>query len=457
MAKSTTDRLQRRGNRWYLNLGIPRSLRQYFLSSTGKPLAQIQQPLGDLTFEEAKIECSRRTTRCLELFARLRAGVPMTPAQIKAALLDPDPEAWSVEERAEARARYKSYMASAPFMAYAEAHASAERAASPAASVPAVVDGELISQAAEAWIAELQRDPSAAVKATTVDGHRLRVRAFVQHCGDVPLASVTRATASNFLDKIAAGGLANRTVNNYATTMACVFRSAKDRGRVTGDNPFERMKRKAGGGSYEAFTPGEIQTLFAALPAEIRPKRHTPESALPWVSRIGAYTGARLEEIAQLTAADIRDVPANGATVTVLDIHNGGNNTLKNESSARLVPVHSELVRAGLLDYAKALPEGSPLFPGLKRRESKGGKVGARLGELFRKRLVVLDIKRPGLCFHSLRHTVAGRLEAAGVSQTDAARCLGHAISGESYGTYSTGPGLKRLAAVVEAIEYPGH
>jgi hypothetical protein len=42
------------------------------------------------------------------------------------------------------------------------------------------------------------------------------------------------------------------------------------------------------------------------------------------------------------------------------------------------------------------------------------------------------------------------------VSQTDAARVLGHAIAGMSYGVYSTGPGLKRLAAVVEAIEYEG-
>jgi hypothetical protein len=62
----------------------------------------------------------------------------------------------------------------------------------------------------------MQRDPSAAVKATTLGGHRLRVRAFVEHCGDVPLTSITRAMASDFLAKVASGGLANRTVNNYA-------------------------------------------------------------------------------------------------------------------------------------------------------------------------------------------------------------------------------------------------
>jgi integrase len=117
------------------------------------------------------------------------------------------------------------------------------------------------------------------------------------------------------------------------------------------------------------------------------------------------------------------------------------------------VPVHSELVCAGLLKYIAALPKDGRLFPGLKRRVSKGGKIGARLGELFRKLLVRLGLKRAGLCFHSFRHTVAGRLDAAGVPQSDAARVLGHAVAGMSYGTYSqAGPGLKRVAGVVEQI-----
>ena len=174
------------------------------------------------------------------------------------------------------------------------------------------------------------------------------------------------------------------------------------------------------------------------------------------MSLIAAYTGMRLKEIAQLSAADIRDQGANGATVTVIDIHNGANNALKNAASTRLVPIHSELVRAGLPRYRDSLPKDGPLFPGLERRASKGNKIGAHVGELFRDKLVSLGLKRDRLCFHSFRHTVAGRLEAAAVSQTDAARVLGHTIPGMSYGVYSSGPGLKRLAAVVEAIEYPG-
>jgi hypothetical protein len=209
---------------------------------------------------------------------------------------------------------------------------------------------ETISQAAEHWFSEMQRDPTAAPRKTTIDGHRLRVKAFVEHAGDIALASVTRAMAADWLAKVA-HGRANRTTNAYSVTMRAVFDSAKQRGRFAGENPFQGMRRKAGGESYVAFEPAEIEKLFAALPREIKPPKHTPETALPWVALIASYSGARLEEIAQRRAGDIREQQANGATITVMDIHNGGNNALKNKASARLVPVHSEVVRAGFLDY----------------------------------------------------------------------------------------------------------
>jgi integrase len=223
------------------------------------------------------------------------------------------------------------------------------------------------------------------------------------------------------------------------------------RGRESIRGPAAQGQR---GKAREAFTPAGLHKLFAALPLDKAPE-HTPESALPWAVRIAAYTGMRLEEIAQLTVADVQTRGSNGGTVIVFDVHNGDDaHHLKNDSSARAIPMHSELVRAGLLDYIGALPKDGLLFPGLKRRASKGGKIGARLGELFRKKLIALGMKRDGLCFHSLRHTVAQRLEAAAVSQTDAARVTGHAIEGMTYGVYSTGPGLKRLAVVVEEIRY---
>jgi integrase len=450
MAKS--DHLWQRGAQWYLRLAIPRSLRQHFLSSTGKPLVRIVEPLGD-SKSQAQIEAARRSAKYLDTFARLKAGEKLEDIKRSDAMIERFQQAMKYIAIGDSPTTIKIVPTPAEPATIVPVPLGPAAPVSAEVAVPVVSPAsETVSQAAEALYGALDRDGR---RQTTVDGHRLRVRAFVEACGDVPLASITRAIASDWLDKIG-GDRSNRTRNAYAMTMALVIETARKRGRYQGENPFDGQKAKAVGESYQAFTAEELQKLFAALPREIKPRKHTSESALPWVALIAAYSGARLEEIAQLAARDIREQQANGATITVIDIHNGGNNALKNKASARLIPVHSELVRAGLLRYVAALPKGGPLFPGLVRRASKGGKIGARLGELFRKRLVALGLKREGLCFHSFRHLVAGRLEEAAVSQTDAARVLGHAISGMSYGVYSSGPGLKRLAAVVEEIRYEG-
>jgi integrase len=466
-----TEHLQRRGHQYYLKLGVPRPLQHFFRTRTGKPMATIEQPLGD-SYEQARNECARRVANYRELFARLRVGDPMTPEQIQQELSFSAAEYERVRRETAAAVRRwrlgtpeilarmgnpfgdlaKGPYAEAARVGFADAFGISD-AAEPIAPTSGV---ETISAAAEAWYAELTRDKTTAPRAETLKGHRDRVRAFVGKCGDLPLTDVTRAMASDFLSGLT---VSNRTRNNYALTLKLVFKYAGRRGRFSKmeeDNPFHDQRSKVAGSDRVAFTDAELQTLFSALPRQIKPAKYTSDTALPWAALIALYTGARLEEIAQLATTDIREETANGATFTVIDIHNGGANHLKNETAPRLIPVHSALVRAGLLDYVGALPAG-PLFPGLKARASKGGKIGARLGELFRKRLVALGLKREGLCFHSFRHTVAGRLDAAGVPQSDAARVLGHAVAGMSYGTYSqAGPGLKRVAAVVEQITYEG-
>ncbi len=65
-----------------------------------------------------------------------------------------------------------------------------------------------------------------------------------------------------------------------------------------------------------------------------------------------------------------------------------------------------------------------------------------------------LDIDKPLLGFHYWRTTVLTKLENAGVPELDAARLTGHKIKTMSYGVYSGGPDLTRLATVVERIEY---
>jgi integrase len=459
-----TDHLWRRGNQWYLRVAIPRPLRHLFLSSSGKPMVRVVERLSD-SREVAKVMAAERVAVCMRVFARIKAGLLTTPEQVADAMHPGEPDIALEPGFDEAMRRYLASpeLRKAEFERYRRTELERrvrvfeEYAASTRdGERPASTTGETITQAAEAWFKELKRDKSP--RDTTLGGHRLRVRAFVEKSGDLPLTEVTRAMARDFLDGL---NVKARTRNNYADTLKYIFKSAGRRGRFSNaeeDNPFDDQRSKPAGSSYQPFAVAELQTLFDSMPRDVKPKKHTPDTALPWVALMALYTGARLEEIAQLTTADVRDEGANGARVWCIDVHNGGDNKLKNESAARLIPVHSELVRLGLLDYVKALPKGA-LFPGLRRRESKGGKIGARVGELFRKRLVALGLKRDGLCFHSFRHTVATALRVAtpSVPQEDAARVLGHAVVGMSYGTYAqAGPGLKRVAAVVEQIAYEG-
>lgn len=438
--------LVQKGHAYFIKVSIPRKLRHLFLGESGKPRGSIWEKAGS-DYSAAKVECSQRGAWWDSAFARLEHGETLADIERDALELQRVQEWMQMRRREIEAGRFKPHPPTARLIGEQFLF---EAGAPPALTALAPVASETVSQAASAMFAEMERDGK---RVATIDGHRLRVRAFSEANGDILLTAITRATASDWLDKIGAER-SNRTRNAYAMTMALVIETARRRGRYQGENPFDGMKAQASGESYQAFTEAELATLFRALPREVKPAKHSPETALPWVALIAAYTGCRLEEIAQLAAKDIRDQQANGATITVIDIHNGGNNALKNKASARLIPVHSALVRAGLLRYVTALPKGGPLFPGLVRRESKGGKIGARLGELFRKQLIALGLKREGVCFHSFRHTVAGKLEQAGVAQTDAARVLGHAIEGMSYGVYSTGPGLKRLAAVVEEIHY---
>jgi integrase len=453
--------LWKRGHQWYFRLAIPKPLRPYFLSSTGKPLDRIVEPLGD-SRERAKVLATQRLADCVGIFTRIRGGLIKTPDEAKAALYGADDRqaiAEAMRRWNDAAAAIDLEMRARRFEAYGQAGAGLlaragyykEGEPAPVLALPAT--GETISQAAEAWIRELTSDPKEAPQATTLEGHRLRVRAFVEKRGDVLLTDVTRAMASDFLSGL---DVARRTRNNYAMTLKCIFECARRRGRFEDDNPFDKQRLKVSKNSYVRFTIEELQTIFDALPRTIKPKKHSPESALPWAALIALYSGARLEEIAQLSTADIRDAEANGGKLTVIDIHNGGANHLKNETAPRLVPMHSALVRAGLLNYVKALPKG-PLFPGLKRRASKGGKIGARLGELFRKKLVAVGLKREGLVFHSFRHTVSNTLDRAQLRESDVARVLGHKHEEITFGTYSEeGPGLKIVAATVEKIAYEG-
>jgi integrase len=466
MAKSPKI-LRQSGRQYYTYLAVPRSLRHLFLNKHGRPMAIIEQPLGD-SYQQAEIEAARRVAHYKELFARLKAGERMTPEQIKAALRGPD-EASLINQalrrwHAERPNPWEDYGRLGPLLAQAfgDAGQPAPMLTAPVAPV-APAGGETVSEALEAWIRH--REQTKPSKPDTYKGHRTRLRVFVDKHGDLPLTDVTRAMAYDFLSGL---GKANRTRNNYTATMSYIFNFAKQRGRFMGENPFAGQTVEDVGEEREPFEIDELQRLFDNLPRDTSPKKHSPATALPWVTLIANFSGACLEEICQLNLDDIREEQVNGGTVTIFDIHNGDDeHTVKNEKARpRYLPMHSALVRAGLGKYIANLRKQGErqLFPGLVRRASKGNKLSPEVGSRFRKTLLRLGLKRPGLCFHSFRHTVQKMLEEhARVPEVDIARVLGHVHPNQTArygkgkaGFRQAGPGLAIAKGTVEKITYEG-
>lgn len=356
------------------------------------------------------------------------------------------------------------------------------------AMVERSVSGLPISEVAARFIAELQRDETAALTEQTRAQHEAVFRLFAGYAGDPPLKAIDRATASGFLDKVArlhpdwgrspetkklsfdeimerhadkGESLSNKTLNRYVSSLTSLFKWARKRGYLDEEssNPFSEQSRpKARKGTYEwlPYTVDELNKIFdapvfrVAYDLRIKPQDHTLETALRWVPLIALFSGMRLNEICQLAKADLRFAQG----IWYFSVTEEGEGTrLKTEAAVRKVPLHRELLNCGLTTYCEALPEG-PMFPGLR----PGGPDGKRSWYFTRRYTEfrrTLGIVRPRVSFHSFRKCVTTALDNARVVQTDVAAIIGHE-RGFTFDTYSAGLQLPVLQSIVDRIGYDG-
>jgi integrase len=285
------------------------------------------------------------------------------------------------------------------------------------------------------------------------------VRMFVEVVGDKPIKSVARTDARDFKDMLVkspatmsrrhkgltlpqavkAGKdsprLAAMTVNKYLAALAVLFSWSLMNGYVD-LNPVVGLRvalDKRADKQRRPFTPDELRMVFAALDGKAG-------SAL-WLPLLGAFTGARLGELCQLEADDVRARDG----VDVISINDEGDKELKAKSSVREVPVHPTLIELGFLDFvADARARGGGrLFDVISTSYSK--KFGR-----FRR---ALGVTGRDVGFHSFRHNVADRLRNAGVELEMRNAILGHAQSAMG-ARYGAGFSVAVLRAAIRKIDY---
>ena len=199
-----------------------------------------------------------------------------------------------------------------------------------------------------------------------------------------------------------------------------------------------------------AFTDEELAKILPALLA--LPSHDLPRTEFKWVALALAFSGARCMEVLQLRHADVRSVDG----VVCFDFNRGEGNSIKNEPSIRLVPMHSQLSELGFLDWvARPRKPKDPLarlFPLIHPK-------GSPLPSLWFTRLLrALQVKRPAVSLHSLRHTMTVKLERNRTHPSIMHRLLGHAVGADVEGrvylsslTYSP----KELQEALEAVKFP--
>ena len=157
-----------------------------------------------------------------------------------------------------------------------------------------------------------------------------------------------------------------------------------------------------------------------------------------WLPLLGLYTGARLEELAGLHLSAFSSLQ--GIAVVLLsdeDTTDGG----KNEFSLRRVPLHKELIKAGLPEYVEKLKIAGyeRLFPdiGEAARDGYGKRATVDFTE-YRRSVGVGkgEGERSRQVFHSFRSTLAGEFYHHGIDGDLSRRLTGHAAIDVHQGTY---------------------
>jgi integrase len=244
------------------------------------------------------------------------------------------------------------------------------------------------------------------------------------------------------------------SVNKYLQSYGDLFNWAKQNGHVD-HNVFAgltiRQNKLRNQDSRTPFEPEQIRSILGAVLSNRDGLAKLDYQK--WGPLLGVYTGARLNEVAQLEPKDIKQVDG----IWCFDFNDDGDRkSLKNGASRRVTPVHQRLIQLGFLDYVDSLPRrtNQKLFPTFTYDQKNGW--GRHLSRHFNNVLLPkLGMKSKELVFHSLRHTVITQLMRAGVDEPVAQSIVGHTRKGVTQQRYfRQGYSIQQLAAAIQKLDY---
>lgn len=300
------------------------------------------------------------------------------------------------------------------------------------------------------------------------------LRLFLEHQGDKEIGEIGRGDLREFkellrklppnytkrfkgksltdVSKLGVTPISAKTVNKNLSVVSSLFTWAKRNGYCT-DNPAKGLAVPIKTRPHEerdAFTEADLKVLFGSplyTGCHSLQRRSTPGTLIIrdekwWFPLIALYSGMRLEEIAQMKGTDILQID----DIWCFSVHGREGNSLKTPAAARHVPVHSELLALGLIDFAAAHPKA--LWNNL--RKGSDGTLSSAFSKWFSRYISGLKDPENSITFHSLRHTFANYLKQHNIAEPIARALLGHTEHSVAFGRYGKQYSTSVLKIAVE-------
>jgi integrase len=173
----------------------------------------------------------------------------------------------------------------------------------------------------------------------------------------------------------------------------------------------------AKGENWSHFSKQDLSLIFNNLHKEA-------ENAWQfWIPIIALYTGARIGEIASLKPDYIYEKAG---------VHAMRLAGTKTEASDRVVPIHNDLIRLGLLEYvsARLAKNKKQLFDIQTHTQNGAGATASKWFTKFKKSIGLIDSLK---VFHSFRPTVVDCLKQNGVGFEGRCQYVGHDAGGGTH------------------------
>jgi integrase len=258
--------------------------------------------------------------------------------------------------------------------------------------------------------------------------------------------------------------ISNRTINRYLGAVGSFATWLLANGYIADDIIRGQYLDLGSDQKRFPFADDQLKTVFASPLFNACAgdgKEHKPGAVEVrdwryWCPWLALYHGMRLGEIVQLLVSDVRQIHETWCMHITTEGGNG--KSVKTKGSMRVVPLHSEIIRLGFLDYHKRIVDAGNerLFPECKSNVRDPAQQASRWFNAYLDKLKVRSGREQS--FHSFRHNAIDALRAAGYGDDVFGPLIGHGRGNGTatgkYGVVAQGT-LAQRVEMIEAVRYP--